>query len=374
MRKPLLFLLVSLFALSVFYIGGYRVDGNLGALTDITQSTRITDFVDIYNTNNLQTIQVGTTSVDSITTLPNLSSIGTLTTAVWNGTPIGQTYSGTGSTTALTGILWGDFNGSLLSIATGTQGQILTSNGYGAMPSFQDSSVNLAQDYTWTGHHNFSSLFSTLASSTDATTTNLSINGLSYSWPGGYGASSTALVTDGLGNLVWGDPGLILATTTENDMVYATITIPALSNFRLEIDSAITSSVSDTFGLYMLDAAGALGKKHGWRRVISATNQGDTVVDTNGGVKSIFLGFATTSPSYVTIDVFNDPSKAKEIRSHFSAHNASSNDGPGISDVNATFNETSAAVTTLVFWADPGGEGASNGVLNSGMRVRVYRK
>lgn len=82
-----------------------------------------------------------TTIEAAIDTLANLVSIGTITTGVWNGTDVSVAAGGTGlsATTAYAVLCGGTTStGALQSIAgVGTAGQLLTSNGAGALPTFQ---------------------------------------------------------------------------------------------------------------------------------------------------------------------------------------------------------------------------------------------
>lgn len=86
----------------------------------------------------------GTLVNTAVTTLSSLASVGTISTGVWNGTDIAVADGGTGlsSTTAYAVLCGGTTStAALQSIASvGTSGQVLTSNGAGALPTFQDAS------------------------------------------------------------------------------------------------------------------------------------------------------------------------------------------------------------------------------------------
>jgi hypothetical protein len=95
------------------------------------------------NNGVLVTDGSGNPSISSI--LPtvvqtNITSLGTITTGIWNGTPIPTRYGGTG-TTAFNdnGVICGGIisTGTLQSTTPGAVGQLLTSNGLSAIPSFQ---------------------------------------------------------------------------------------------------------------------------------------------------------------------------------------------------------------------------------------------
>ena len=98
---------VPLSALEVFSIQG---EPKLGVSittiqgTDTLSSSRAVINTNFSNLNNGK-IENSTTSVASITTLASLTSasslatVGTITTGVWQGTPVGATWGGTGSST-----------------------------------------------------------------------------------------------------------------------------------------------------------------------------------------------------------------------------------------------------------------------------------
>jgi hypothetical protein len=72
------------------------------------------------------------TGASSITTL------GTVTTGVWNGTAIAATSGGTGQTNYAVGdVLFASTTSALSRLAAGTSGHVLTSNGAGVAPSYQ---------------------------------------------------------------------------------------------------------------------------------------------------------------------------------------------------------------------------------------------
>lgn len=152
-------------------------------ITTIQGSDTLSASRSVINTNfanlNSDKIENSTTSVKSITTLSSLASIGTITTGVWNGTAITVPYGGTGSTTLGSNlILLGNGTGNVKTVTgLGNSGQVLMSNGAGSAPSWNSSSVDTTQPYSWTNHHIFTSLFSALASTTNATTTNLTVSG-----------------------------------------------------------------------------------------------------------------------------------------------------------------------------------------------------
>ena len=180
-------------------------------LTEISGSDQISSFPTIHNSNmtnlNNGKMETSTTSVKGITTLASLASIGTITTGVWNGTPVTVPYGGTGSTTLALGlVLTGSTTNAVGTVAGyGTSGQFLTSQGDAKEPQWTTSSINEAGNYTWTGLHNFLSTTVTIknlyASATAANP--FYLNGIDYAFPQTEGASSTVLATNGSGVLSW---------------------------------------------------------------------------------------------------------------------------------------------------------------------------
>ena len=194
----------------------------LGAFTTISTATGISGFPTIYNLNLTQTVEVGTSSVASITTLQNLVSIGTLTTGTWNAGIIQGNYGGTGtSSPAKYKVIIGyGSSGFATASGTGSSGQLFTSNGEGSFPTWQDSSLNLALGYQWTGVHSFQGGFT--ASSSNYLSASTTITGTStlgvlratssvfqiggsklYSWPENDGYQDEVLTTNGAGTLTF---------------------------------------------------------------------------------------------------------------------------------------------------------------------------
>jgi hypothetical protein len=85
----------------------------------------------------------GTTLASNVVS-SSLTSVGTLASGTWNANTVAVSYGGTGvtSTTAYAVLCGGTTStGALQSVASvGTAGQVLTSNGAGALPSFQNAS------------------------------------------------------------------------------------------------------------------------------------------------------------------------------------------------------------------------------------------
>ncbi len=172
---PYTILVSALVSLATFF-GAYHLiplgtlEGNEGdrfgsTITTIQGSDTLSSSRTVINTNfsNLNTDKLensayySTTTHSRITTIPLLASIGTITTGVWNGTAVTGAYGGTSSTTlSLNQVMLGNGTSGLKTVAGwGTSGQLLTSGGANAVPTWTSPSVDTSIDYTWTGHHNF---------------------------------------------------------------------------------------------------------------------------------------------------------------------------------------------------------------------------
>lgn len=208
----------------------------LGAsITTINGTDRLTDSRTVINDNfsSLNTFKVenSTTSVASITTLANLSTVGTITSGVWNGTAIPVLYGGTGSTSPTTNMVMLGNGSSGFKVVTGfgSLGQLLVSNGANTAPTWQSPSVDTSIDYAWTGNHNFTGTVRTKSLNASSTAANpIVLNGVSLNTPATQGAASTTLMNDGSGNLVWTRPDFLLmaSTTLTANTSTSTVTIP----------------------------------------------------------------------------------------------------------------------------------------------------
>lgn len=110
--------------------------GNLNATVyDNTSSTLY-----MYNSGWKNVVGVGST---------NITTLGTITTGVWNGTAVTVPFGGTGVTSATAyAVLCGGTTSTapFQSVASvGTLGQVLTSNGAGALPTFQSTVIAATQ-------------------------------------------------------------------------------------------------------------------------------------------------------------------------------------------------------------------------------------
>lgn len=179
--------------------------------TDTLSASR-TVINDNFTALNNGKIENASSSIAAITTLSNLVTVGTLTSgSLGSGfTTVAVARGGTGSTTLSSNqVLLGNGTGNIGVVSGfGSSGQFLTSNGSGAAPTWQTSSVNQADNYQWTGNHNF--VGNTYVKNLNASSTAANpivLNGVSYSFNGTpTQASSTVLMTNGAGALSWGIP------------------------------------------------------------------------------------------------------------------------------------------------------------------------
>lgn len=175
--------------IQVFNIGEPELNLGTVGVSTISTATNLADFPATYNANlallDNGKVDVSTTTIPSVTTLPGLTtasslvSVGTITSGTWQGTAIDVARQGTGTTSpTLNQVILGNASSGFKVVnGLGASGQFLTSGGAGVAPTWTTSALNLADDFTWTGHHIFASAFHTAASSTNATTTNLTVTG-----------------------------------------------------------------------------------------------------------------------------------------------------------------------------------------------------
>lgn len=84
------------------------------------------------------TLSTNTLSVDASQT--QITAVGTIATGTWEATDIGVEHGGTGVSSFIdAGVLIGNNTGAVQATSAGTSGQVLTSNGAGVDPTFQDA-------------------------------------------------------------------------------------------------------------------------------------------------------------------------------------------------------------------------------------------
>ncbi len=213
-------------------------DRQFGAtITTILGSDTLSASRTVINNNftalNNYKIENSTTTLPLLTTTATLSTVGTITSGTWTGSAIGVGYGGTGTTTpTLNLVILGNGSSGLKTVnGLGTSGQFLTSNGAASAPTWTSASVDTNINYTWAGEHiwNASSTFN----NTVWFNSNLYLNRISYTFPSTQSASSTALTTDGSGNLSWNLPAPVYAAGSSTIAVANTAENSGASSYTL---------------------------------------------------------------------------------------------------------------------------------------------
>ena len=332
-----------------------------------TLSSSRTTINNNFSALNAGKIENSTTSLPLITSLAGLTTIGTISTGVWNGTAIGVAYNGTGTTSPSTNhIMLGNGASGFKTVnGLGNSGEFLTSNGAGAAPSWSSASVNQTLAYSWTGPHLFSggasSTGTTTISASSLTTNPFVINSLAYKWPSVRGASSTVLMEDGSGNLTWNPPGYTLLGSFDasGSTAGATTTFSTLGlqNLRVTFYFTSISPASDirvTFN-------GDYGSNYGYYQT-----------ETAGPVQSHASAFiyvtqnSTTSPGRMTFDISNPASARKNMTFNGSYGSNSGTNAPILVNGAAVWNNTAAQITTVNFNC------AGGCSFGAGTQMRVY--
>lgn len=179
-------MLCTLFATILLFFGSHRCDAVVGANSTISNLTAKTNLagddtmviVDnsvVPATTKKITFANATSSFKTYNDLiyspiaggTGIVTVGTITAGTWSGTNIAVAKGGTGTTTfALNHVLLGDTTSGMKTVnGQGTSGYLLTSNGAGSAPSWQNVAIALNTDNTWTGANTF-----------NATTTNYGFN------------------------------------------------------------------------------------------------------------------------------------------------------------------------------------------------------
>src|SRR3989344_1262948 len=118
-----------------------KLSGNLTLASDFITSGANSLTLTTTGATDVTLPTSGTLVNSAVTTLSSLASVGTITTGVWNGTALTPAYGGTGLSSLTTyAVLTGGTTstGNLQQVSgLGTSGQVLTSNGAGALPSWQ---------------------------------------------------------------------------------------------------------------------------------------------------------------------------------------------------------------------------------------------
>lgn len=139
----------------------------ISSLTELTSLSH-NDVLPITEVNGLTTKKVKWgTATSSMKTIfdpiyspiggsASLVTLGNVTTGTWNADTLTVSKGGTGSTSLIAyQLLAGNGTGAVTTFGNGTSGYVLTSNGAGALPSFQNVGVTTNGNNTWTGMNTF---------------------------------------------------------------------------------------------------------------------------------------------------------------------------------------------------------------------------
>lgn len=280
------------------------------SITAIDSSTKITDLAIILPNNfdslNDNKIEISTTTLPLLTGVGALSS-GSLTTGF---TAVPVALGGTGTTSPTSGrvMLGNGSQGLTVASSTGTSGQFFTSGGAGAYPNWTTSAVNQADDYNWTGTNLFTDL---QASST------LTINGVALSFPANQGATSTALLNDGSGNLSWGVSGwkVLVSTTTTVALNIATTTFTASQADEIKMILNIPSMSEDgsTWVALTFNDDTVLADTDNYSYHTLQYTSSEQVASSTSADEMEFMQYAVSTGMYFVFDIHNETSNNKLI-------------------------------------------------------------
>jgi len=308
MKNTAIVLISVVLAISgVFFLQNSGV--SVGAITTILGTDKLSDSRTTINDNftDLDTtkMEMSTTSLPVVTTMAGLTSaatlatIGTITTGVWTGTDVTVANGGTGlSTLTANAVMLGAGTSNVNFVSgLGSSGQLLTSNGAAADPTWQTSTVSLSDSYVWTGVHNFTNSITYIkglnASSTAANP--LILNGISFSFPATQGAASTTLTNSGAGVLTWVRPEFtLIASTTVSSAVATTTaswtTISGGNDLKVVV---FIPSFGANINRVLINFNADVGANYSWHLSRSGTGENDdadSAINLSGGLSSQTIG------------------------------------------------------------------------------------
>ena len=338
------------------------------SVTTISGSTLISSYPTIQNANvnalNDGKIENSTTSIASITTLSNLVTVGTLTSgSLGSGfTTVVVARGGTGSTTLSSNqVMLGNGTGIVKTVqGWGTSGQLLTSGGAGAVPTWESASFDVSANYILTGQWKFLGGATTTLLTASSTPTNpIVLNTVSYNTPSTQGASSTSLVNDGSGNLKHQVPDLLLITTVRATGTVASLVAENLpiGEFLYVVLETTGQSSANTIDIqFNGDETATNYFQRGYENFSLITSDAGA----GGGGGTIIA--ATTTPLTLVFNIKNF-ANANKLYSFSGVGNVTQISGQG------KWTDTSNAITKLkLFQAG----GAGNGFL-AGTVLKVYK-
>lgn len=212
--------------------------------------------------------------------------------------------------------------------------------------------IDLSANWTFTGAVNI------LASASKK----LTLNGLAYAFPSSQSAN-TVLTTDGTGNLSWGNTTVLLvSTTTQQNMTYATTTFSAANNLHVVFHIPNLVSADQL----CLTFNGDVGANYGF-----GVFKDYSLVSKDSAIPFIETGSSlstTTTSSFTTMDIRNITADRKQGVWTATASDSGSH-SPIMSSGSYVWNNTSAQITSIVF---DGSSGVCNFQLPAGSMIQVY--
>lgn len=252
----------------------------------------------------------------------SINTVGTITTGIWNGVPVTVPFGGTGDSTftPYTLIAAGVTATSAFQnvVSVGTAGQVLTSNGAGTLPTFQNTGsgnvnpglIDQVAYYAAAG-----STISGLATANNGAliTSNTGVPSISSTLPNAVQLNITSLGTVTTGVFQGTPVGMAFGgtnanlTATVNNLVYSTATqmalLPTGNNSVLVTSNTGVPSISSTLPALVQGNITAVGT------IASGTWQGNTVtVPFGGSGNTTFTAFSILTAGTTATGAFQNVS------------------------------------------------------------------
>lgn len=163
----------------------------------------------------------------------NIANVGIVTTGTWRANSINVAYGGTGLTTlTANGVLLGNTTGTLISIAPGTSGNVLTSDGTtwksapsaggGGSMTYPPAGIANSTGTAWSTSYTTSGTGTVLTLTTSPSLTTPSLSGETYSTNAAVSAAGT---TQGNGTALTSDYNIITTAASGTGVVLPTATV-----------------------------------------------------------------------------------------------------------------------------------------------------
>jgi hypothetical protein len=189
--------------------------GAVDVLVDNPSGTMTLSNIDALDATTEATIEAAIDTLANLTAASSLATVGTITSGTWQGTGVGVAYGGTGASSFTdAGVLIGNGTGAVQVTTAGTSGQVLTSNGAGVDPTFQDAGGGGITDAT------------TFRLSADTAATGDLTSNWEVDDTAGYGTLGTA-VTEASGIFTFPSTGhwLIIFHAAHNNAAFSPMTV-----------------------------------------------------------------------------------------------------------------------------------------------------